>query len=109
MLWYWLFHINLCNKIKIIIHPATREVITTLAIKSPSYFISVPKSLSSLNMIMCIKVKIVVKDSTKTKIYVKVTVGLTAVFYLTVGIKAIKDTNKAEMFSIIFPVYWLFW
>jgi len=59
-------------------------------------------------MIICISVKIVVKDSTNTKIYVKVTVGLTAVFYLTVGIKAIKDTNKADILSIIFPVYLLF-
>jgi len=46
-----------------------------------------------------------VKDSIKTKIYVNVTTGLTAVFSLTVGINAIKDTNKADKLITILPVF----
>lgn len=50
----------------------------------------------------------VVNDSIKTRIYVKVTVGLIAVFYLTVGIKAIKETSTAAMLSITFPLCFVF-
>lgn len=58
---------------------------------------------------MWINVNIVVKDSIKTKIYVNVTTGLTAVFSLTVGINAIKDTNKADKLITILPVFVLSW
>lgn len=78
------------------------------AIMYPS-FTSVSNYPTFLYSIIWPRVNNVVKDSIKTKISVKVTVGLTGVFSRTVGIKAIKDTSKADMFSMIFPVRVLSW
>lgn len=86
----------------------TKQVITILAINNPSVLRSVLKSFKCLLFIVCIRVKIIVIDSKKTKIYVNVTVGLTAVFFLTIGRRAIKETIKVDKLNNIFPFYLLF-